>query len=79
MIATDELERYIQLGSFSEIGGLTLIFGSWYGFALAPAIGKSVADHLAGLPTPELDQLSPDRIAQFDPERIATLMGEQVT
>ena len=62
------------IGSFSGLDGLTLALGSWYGFALAPAIGSSVADHLAGLPTPELDQLTPDRIAKFDPEQIAAFM-----
>jgi sarcosine oxidase subunit beta len=55
------------IGSFSELPGLTLALGSWYGFALAPAIGSVVADHLAGLPTPELDQLTPNRIAHFTP------------
>ncbi len=64
------------IGSFSGLDGLTLALGSWYGFALAPAIGSSVADHLAGLPTPELDQLTPDRIAQFDPEQVAAFMTE---
>jgi hypothetical protein len=64
------------IGSFSGLDGLTLAPGSWYGFALAPAIGSSVADHLAGLPTPELDQLSPDRIARFDPEQVAAFMTE---
>jgi glycine/D-amino acid oxidase-like deaminating enzyme len=33
------------IGSYSEIDGLTLALGSWYGFALAPAIGNSVANH----------------------------------
>lgn len=53
------------IGSFSELKGLTLAFGSWYGFALSPAIGSAVANLLAGQPAPELDQLSPDRIAHF--------------
>ena len=55
------------IGNFSGLSGLTLALGSWYGFALAPAIGSVVADHLAGLPTPGLDQLTPDRIAHFTP------------
>jgi len=62
------------IGSFSGLDGLTLALGSWYGFALAPAIGSSVANHLAGLPTPEQDQLSPDRIARFDLEQVAAFM-----
>lgn len=64
------------IGSFSELAGLTLALGSWYGFALAPAIGRSVADHLAGLPTPELNQLTPDRIAHFDPAHVAAFLTE---
>src|SRR6266705_1539410 len=64
------------IGSFSGLEGLTLALGSWYGFALAPAIGSVVADHLAGLPTPELDQLSPNRIAHFDPAQVAAFLAE---
>lgn len=64
------------IGSFSGLPGLTLALGSWYGFAFAPAIGRSVADHLAGLPTPELDQLTPDRIAHFAPAQVAAFLTE---
>ena len=66
-------------GSFTGLEGLTLALGSWYGFALAPAVGSFVADHLAGLPTPELDQLTPNSIAQFDPEQVAALLTEPAT
>ena len=62
------------IGGFSALPGLTLALGSWYGFALAPAIGASVANHLAGLPTPELDPLSPDRIAHFPPDQLAAFL-----
>lgn len=64
------------IGSFSGLPGLALAFGSWYGFALAPAIGSFVADHLAGLPTPELDQLTPDRSAHFAPAQVAAFLTE---
>ena len=64
------------IGSLSGLEGLTLALGSWYGFALAPAIGSFVADHLAGLPTPELDQLTPNRIAHFDPAQVAAFLAE---
>ena len=67
------------IGSVSGLEGLTLAFGSWYGFAVAPAIGRSVADHLAGLPTPQLDQLTPNRIAQFDPAHVAAFLAEPAT
>ena len=59
------------IGSFSGLEGLTL--------ALAPAIGSCVADHLAGLPTPELDQLTPDRIAHFEPAHVAAFLAEPAT
>jgi sarcosine oxidase subunit beta len=64
------------IGRFSGLEGLTLASGSWYGFALAPAIGRSVAEHMAGRPAPALDQLSPDRIARFDPARVAAFLAE---
>ncbi len=67
------------IGGISGLEGLTLAFGSWYGFALAPAIGYSVAEHLAGRPTPELDGLSPNRIARFDPARVAAFLAEPAT
>jgi sarcosine oxidase, subunit beta len=67
------------IGSFSGLEGLTLALGSWYGFALAPAGGRCVADGLAGLPTPELDQLTPDRIAHFDPAQVAAFLAEPAT
>jgi len=67
------------IGSFSGLEGLTLALGSWYGFALAPAIGSVVAGHMAGLPTPELDQLTPDRIAHFDPAHVAAFLAEPAT
>jgi sarcosine oxidase subunit beta len=63
------------IGSFSGLAGLTLAFGSWYGFALAPAIGSIVANHLAGQPTPQLDLLTPDRIAHFDPSQVAAFLA----
>jgi sarcosine oxidase subunit beta len=67
------------IGSVSGLEGLTLALGSWYGFAVAPAIGSCVADHLAGLPTPELDQLTPNRIVHFDPAQVATFLAEPAT
>lgn len=66
------------IGSFSGLAGLTLAYGSWYGFALAPAIGSVVADHLAGRPTPQLDRLSPDRIARFDRAQVAAFLAAPV-
>jgi sarcosine oxidase subunit beta len=63
------------LGGFVGLEGLTLALGSWHGFGLAPAIGRCIADLLAGLPTPALDRLAPDRIAQFDAAQVAAFLA----
>lgn len=63
------------IGSFSHVPGLAVALGSWHGFGLAPAIGRSLADQLAGRPTPELDRLSPDRIAGYDPDAVAAFLA----
>src|SRR5581483_4129060 len=41
-----------------------------HGFAIAPAVGRAVADQLTGHAVPELDGLSPARIAGFSQEQI---------
>ena len=52
------------IGFTPGIENLVLALGfSGHGFALAPAVGRAVADLLAGKPVPELDGLSPARIA----------------
>ena len=65
------------LGNVPAVEGLALACASWYGFALSPAIGRSMADHLAGLPTPELDQLSPQRFAHSDPAHAAAFLADR--
>jgi glycine/D-amino acid oxidase-like deaminating enzyme len=50
------------VGGFREMRGLVVATGfSGHGFAIAPAIGRALADQLAGKPVPELDGLRPDR------------------
>lgn len=44
--------------------------GSGHGFAISPAVGRAVADLIAGRPTPQLDGLSPARMATFDPQAV---------
>jgi sarcosine oxidase subunit beta len=62
-VTTDELPL---LGPAPGLSGLTLALGcSGHGFALAPAIGRAIADHLVGRAVPELDGLDPARIGQF--------------
>jgi len=65
------------IGPIAGIDNLTLALGfSGHGFALAPAIGRSIADQLAGKPTPELDRLSPSRIATFQPQQVEAFIAE---
>jgi len=65
------------LGPMPGIDGLTLALGfSGHGFALAPAVGRAIADQLAGLSTPELDGLSPDRIATFQADQVEAFIHQ---
>ncbi|HEU0001423.1 MAG TPA: FAD-binding oxidoreductase [Ktedonobacteraceae bacterium] len=54
------------IGFAPGLDGLTLALGfSGHGFALAPAVGRAVADLINGQPTIELEGLNPARIAHF--------------
>ncbi len=65
------------IGRAPEFDGLTVATGfSGHGFAISPAVGRTVADLLAGKPTPELDLLSPARIANWDEAQIEAFVGE---
>ena len=57
--------------------GLFLATGfSGHGFQLSPAVGRAVADALDGKRTPELAELSPSRIADFDPTSVEQFISE---
>jgi sarcosine oxidase, subunit beta len=59
------------IGSVSGLAGLTLALGfSGHGFAISPAVGRCVADQIAGLAIPELAGLSPDRMNDFSHEQV---------
>src|SRR6266446_1453741 len=65
------------IGVIPGLEGLTIAVGfSGHGFALAPAVGRCVADQINGHPTPELDGLSPSRMASFHPHAVETFMAE---
>jgi sarcosine oxidase, subunit beta len=65
------------IGVIPGLDGLTLAVGfSGHGFALAPAVGRCVAEQFNGHPTPELDGLSPSRIASFHPHAVETFIAE---
>jgi sarcosine oxidase subunit beta len=66
-------------GAVPNFPGLTLAVGfSGHGFAISPAIGRALADQLDGQATPELDGLSPARIANFLPEQIEAFLGDSI-
>ena len=51
------------VGSMPEMPGLIVAAGfSGHGFAIAPAVGRALADQLAGKSVPELEGLRPERI-----------------
>jgi sarcosine oxidase subunit beta len=51
------------VGPVQKMRGLIVAIGfSGHGFAIAPAIGRALADQIAGKPVPELYGLSADRI-----------------
>ncbi len=59
------------IGRVPGIEGLTIAVGfSGHGFAISPAVGRAVADLVAGQRVPELDGLSPARISQWSAEEI---------
>jgi sarcosine oxidase, subunit beta len=65
------------IGQIPGLSGLTIAVGfSGHGFALAPAIGRCVADQINGLSTPELEELNATRILTFSPESIAAFINE---
>jgi sarcosine oxidase subunit beta len=66
------------VGAAPNFTGLTLALGfSGHGFAISPAIGRAVADQINGHVTPELDGLSPSRIASFPPGQIESFITER--
>jgi sarcosine oxidase subunit beta len=75
-----EAESYDEIpfiGSVPSLEGLVLALGfSGHGFALSPAVGRAVADLLAGKPVLALDGLSPARMASFDPAHVAAFLAE---
>jgi len=58
-MCTDDLPI---VGLVPHLDGIVLAFGfSGHGFAIAPAVGRAVADLIQGKPVPELDGIRPDR------------------
>ena len=67
------------IGPVPGVEGLTLATGfSGHGFAISPAVGRAVADQLAGRPTPELDGLSPARIVATPAAQVNAFLREGI-
>jgi sarcosine oxidase subunit beta len=65
------------IGVAPGLDGLFLATGfSGHGFQLSPAVGRAVANALDGKPTPELADLSPSRMAHFDPTAVEQFVSE---
>jgi sarcosine oxidase subunit beta len=66
------------IGPIPGLDGLTVAVGfSGHGFAIAPAVGRCVADQLAGHPTPELAGLDPRRMLSFDPAEVKQFVEDR--
>jgi sarcosine oxidase subunit beta len=65
------------IGRAPGIDGLTIAAGfTGHGFAISPAVGRAIADLIAGKPVPELDGLKLERISTFDPEDVERFINE---
>jgi sarcosine oxidase subunit beta len=73
----DQIPFIGSVSSLCGLEGLTVAVGfSGHGFAIAPAVGRCVADALAGRPTPELDGLDPARAVSLDPAEIDRFVND---
>ncbi len=55
-LEAESLDQIPFIGPAPGLAGLTIVAGfSGHGFALAPAVGRAVADQINGRPAPELD------------------------
>ncbi len=77
-LEAESIDTIPFIGSVTGFPGLTLALGfSGHGFALAPAVGRSVADLVEGKATPELDGLQPDRIMNFTEQQTADFLTKE--
>ena len=65
------------IGPTPELRGMYVATGfSGHGFALAPAVGRAVADELGGREAPGLAGLRPERVTGFDPEQVRRFLAD---
>src|SRR5687767_5678174 len=80
-LEAESFDQIPLIGPVASLGGpdgLTVAVGfSGHGFAIAPAVGRCLADQLAGRPTPELAGLDPRRAANFDPALVEQFLNDR--
>jgi sarcosine oxidase subunit beta len=70
-LEAESIDELPFVGQVPALDGLVVAVGfSGHGFAIAPAVGRAVADQIAGRVVPALDGLRPDRISRFDPAQV---------
>jgi sarcosine oxidase, subunit beta len=75
-LEAESVDEIPFVGRVPGLEGLVVAVGfSGHGFAIAPAVGRAVADQIAGRPAPSLAGLSPDRISRFDPAQVAAFIA----
>jgi len=70
-LEAESIDQNPLVGSVPGLERLVVAVGfSGHGFAIAPAVGRAVADQLAGRSAPALNGLRPDRISRFDQRQV---------
>jgi sarcosine oxidase, subunit beta len=71
-LEAESFDKIPFIGPWPGVEGLIVATGfSGHGFAISPAVGRCIADQLAGRPAPELAGLDPSRVSTFDPAEVA--------
>jgi sarcosine oxidase subunit beta len=77
-LEAESIDRIPFVGAAPDLDGLMLAVGfSGHGFAIAPAVGRALADLIAGQGVPALEQLNPSRIGRFDRVQIADFLAAE--
>jgi sarcosine oxidase subunit beta len=75
-LEAESIDETPLIGALPGLDGLIVAVGfSGHGFAIAPAVGRAVADQIAGRPAPMLERLSPARISRFEPAQVAQFIA----
>jgi sarcosine oxidase subunit beta len=75
-LEAESLDGLPFIGPIVALDGLMVAVGfSGHGFALAPAVGRAVAEQLIGRAAPELDGLMAGRIGSFQRDAVEEFLG----